>query len=185
MTSIGPGGFLRFAVSSRQECYFLESSDSTGFAVLHSRTATALQTLQNLQSVRFEAALPGDNLSRPDQQHKKGKQTAFDICINIYGSEDVSQEVGRRLSKARTYLQHPIYMNSNIPYKNPHFYAITGVQKVETPRISSSSETEDQQIPLVDIAKVFEEVEHTRKLSSFNMDRCIKTPLLEYGPLLK
>ena len=171
----------RFAVCSREECYYLQSSDRTDFAVMHSRTATALQTLQDLKSLRFEAILTGGDLTKPHQVSKEGKKTVFAISITIYGPDDVSQEVGKRLSRVRTYLQHPICVRKDVPYNNPHFYVITGVQKAETQYISPSSEKEDQQTPLVDISKVLEEIEQARRLPSLDVDWRVKTPLLEYA----
>ena len=148
------------------------------FAVLHSRTATALHILRDLPSIRFEAVFVGGDSNNADHQYKKGKKIVFSISVDIYGSEHIAKEVGRRLSKARTYLQHPIYLNSNVPYNNPHYYPIPGVQNEVVPFILPSSEGKDQS-SAVDVAKVFEEVEHTRRLPSQNADWYIRTPLLE------
>ena len=184
MLSTDANVIQQFAVLSRQDCYYLQSSDGADFAIVHSRTATALRTLHSL-SIRLEAVFATSDTDGPSQHYKKGKKTVFAISVNIYGPEDVVQEVGRRLSKARTYLQHPIQQKSEIPYKNPHFYALPGVQKAELAYIPPSSGWEDQRAPVVDIDKVFEVVEHTRRLPSQNADGLVKTPLLEYGPAWK
>lgn len=173
-----------FAVLSRQGCYFLQSSDGKDLAVVHSRTTTALRTLQDLPSIRLEAVLESGNSNKPYLQRKDGRQT-ISISIDLYGSEEIAQEVGKRLSKARTYLQHPVCLKSNVPYNNPHYYAIPGVQKFNLSHISPSSKREEQGTPSVDIAKVFEEVEHTRQLASRNADLHIKTPLLQYVSFLE
>ena len=153
---------------------------------MHSRTAAALQTLRDLPSIRLEAALVlgGDSIT-PDQQYKKGKKTVFPICIDVYGSEKVIQEVGKRLSKAHTYLQHPINLNRGVPYNNPHYYTVPGVPKENHTCVSQSSGREDQQNTILDIAKVLEEIDHGRKLPSRNADWHIRTPLLEYGAFSK
>ena len=92
----------------------------------------------------------------------------------------VIQEVGKRLSKARHYLQHPINLKSDVPYKNPHFYATPGVRNESGLYVSPSCGEKEQQDSVLDIAKIFEEVDHSRKLPSRNADWHIKTPLLEY-----
>lgn len=148
---------------------------------MHSRTATALQRLKGSPSVRLEAVFVDGESNRPDQQYKKGTRTVFSISVDVYGSEKVAQEVGKRLSKAHTYLQHPVCLKSDVPYNNPHYYAIPGVQEADVALISPSSEREDQLDPAVDIAKVFEEVEHARRLPTMNADWHVRTPLLEYA----
>ena len=175
----------RFPILSRQECYCLQSSDGKDFAVLHSRTAAALQTLQDLPSIRLEAVLESDNSNKPYPQPKKGKKAVLSISIDLYGSGQIAQEVGKRLSKARTYLQHPVCLKNNVPYNNPHYYALPGVQGANLAHISPSSEREKQGTSSVDIAKVFEEIEHTRQLASRNADLHIKTPLLQYVSFLE
>ena len=148
---------------------------------MHSRTAAALQTLRDFSSIRLEAVFVGGDSNKPAQQHKKGKKVIFSISIDVFGPEKIIQAVGKRLSKAHTYLQHPINLDSGIPYSNPHYYAIPGVRNETNLYVSPVSATEHQQAPILDIAKVFEEVDHTRRLLSQNVDGHVKTPLLEYG----
>ena len=169
-----------FAIFPSQDCYLLQSSDGRDFAILHSRTATSLLTLRDLPSVRLEAVIGGGATDKADRNYKKEKITVFSISINIYGSEKIIQEVGKRLSKARHYLQHPINLKSDVPYKNPHFYATPGVRTESGLYVSPSCGEKEQQDSVLDIAKIFEEVDHSRKLPSRNADWHIKTPLLEY-----
>lgn len=148
---------------------------------MHSRTTTALRTLQDLPSIRLEAVSCGGESNRPDQQSRRGKREIFTISIDIYGSEKITQDVGKRLSRAHTYLQHPINLDNGVQYNNPHYYAVPGGQTMESLYLSPNSEREDQQTPVVDIAKVFDEVDQTRILLSHNADCRIRTPLLKYG----
>lgn len=147
---------------------------------MHSRTGTALETLRGVPSIRLEAVV-GEYHIQPDQQHGKGKKTVFSISINIYGSEKVIQDVGKRLSKAHAYLQHPIHLNNSIPYNNPHYYTIPDVRKEKYLYVSPASGIEDKQGPVLDLAKIFEEVDRSRILPSQNADWHIMTPLLRYG----
>lgn len=165
-----------FAISPRQGCYGLQSVDGRDFAILHSRTATALQTLRDLSSIRLEAVIGGGDHDIADRKGRKGKFTVLSTSINIYGSEEIIQEVGKRLSKVRTYLQHPISLKSGVPYNNPHFYATPGVRECVPPSCGQI----EQQDSVFDIAKVFEEVNHSRKLPSQDADWHIRTALLEY-----
>ena len=136
--------------------------------------------MQDLPSIRLEAIFSDGYCDGPDQLHRKGNKRIFSISINVYGSEKVAQETGRRLSKAHTYLQHPICSNSNTPYDNPHYYAIPGAREVEV-YSAPYSEREDQQAPAIDMTKLFEELEHNRRLPSWNVNCHLKTSLLEYG----
>ena len=116
----------------------------------------------------------------PDQLQRKGNKWVFPISINIYGPEKDAQEIGRRLSKAHTYLQHPILSDSDIPYDNPHFYVVPGAREADA-YSAQCPNREDQQAPVVDMTKLFEELERTRILPSWNVDCHLRTPLLEYG----
>ena len=165
-----------FAVIPSQDCYCLQSIDGRELAILHSRTATALQTLRGLPSIRLEAVIGGGDNDTADRKDKKGKFTVFSTSINIYGSEKIIQEVGKRLSKVRTYLQHPISLKSGVSYNNPHFYATPGVRDYVSP---SCGKIEQQDL-VFDIAKVFEEVDQGRKMPSQNANWHIRTALLEY-----
>ena len=178
--SIHPDVIRHLVISVHDHRYCLQSSDSRDVAVINSRTAAALETLRDLPSIRLEAVLLSGGVNTPIQQYRKGKSTVFPISINIYGSEKVAQDLGKRLSKAHTYLQHPITLNESIPYKNPHYYDIPGLAKAGTHYISQSSEREEQQVPVLDMTKIFEDVAHSRKLSSQDADWHISTPLLKY-----
>ena len=178
--SVHPDDVSHLVISIHDDRFCLQSSDSRDVAVVHTRTAAALQTLRDLPSIRLEAVLLGGGLNTPFQQRGKGKTTVFPISINIYGSEKVVQDVGKRLSKARTYLQHPTTLNESVPYKNPHFYDIPGLAKAGPHYISQSSEREEQQAPVLDMTKIFEEVAHSRELPSQEADWHITTPLLGY-----
>ena len=149
---------------------------------MHSRTTVALRVLQDLPSIRLEAIFSDGYCDRSDQLYRKGNKRVFPISINIYGSEKVAQESGRRLSKAHTYLQHPICSNSDMPYNNPHYYAVPGAREADA-YSAPYPEREDQHAPVVDMTKLFEELEHTRGLPSWNADCHLRTPLLEYGSL--
>ena len=146
---------------------------------MHSRTTTALQTLRDIPSIRLEAVVIGENSDGLSQQYKKGKKLILSISINIYGSGRVAKDVGKRLSKAHTYLQHPIYLDANFPYNNPHYYDVPRTRKADVP-VVSCRENGDQQSSVLDIAKVFEEAHQTRRLPSRNVDYHVRTPLLEY-----
>ena len=171
--------FQRFAISSRQDRYCLQSSDGQDFAIVHSRTTIALRVLQDLPSIRLEAIFSSGDGDKSDQLYSKGNKKVFPISINIYGSEKDAQETGRRLSKAHTYLQHPIGLNSDIPYNNPHYYTIPGAPEADAYSASCPGGV-DKQAAVVDMTRLFEELEHTRRLPSWNVDCHLRTPLLEY-----
>ena len=121
----------------------------------------------------------GENPDGLSQQYKKENKQVLSIAINIYGSERVAKDVGKRLSKAHTYLQHPVHLDGDIPYNNPHFYEIPRMRKADVPVVAFRGK-EDQQTPILDIGQVFEEIDQARKLPSRNVNCHVRTSLLEY-----
>ena len=169
-----------FVIAINHDRYCLQSSDSRDVAVVHSRTAAALETLRDLPSIRLEAIFLDGAVDTPTQQQRTGKKTIFPISINVYGSEKVVQQVGKRLSKARTYLQHPTTLSENVPYNNPHYYDIPGLAEVGNHYSPQPSEREERQASILDMTKIFEEVARSRELPSQEADWHIITPLLGY-----
>jgi hypothetical protein len=115
----------RFAISSRNHYYALQSTTQTDFAIIDKRTTHVFQRLSDLATVRFEALLDGNDLGKPGKQWKKGGETiGLPFSINIYGSRGIAQEVGKRLSKAGSFLQHPYLLGEGIEYDNPHYFKL-------------------------------------------------------------
>ena len=157
------------------------SAAQNDFAVLDTGTTRALQALAGLNSLRLQAILVGEEPKRPGQW-KKGKKAIIPVSINIYGSKKSMQEVGKRLSKAHIYLQHPICLD-DVQYSNPHYFVLPGTDQQHDSPLPSSVGQGVRNPEIVDIDRLFEVVDHTQGLQVWNEDWQIRTPLLEYSPL--
>lgn len=172
----------RFPISSYKEYFALQSQSRLDFAVLNTPTTKALQALSDLSLLRFEAILVHGDLSKHSEQWESTKKEAgISVSINIYGPRDTAAEVGRRLSKAKTYLQHPRHLDSHIEYDNPHYFALPG--RPMRSSLSSSAvllQKNIEQLRIVDVAQVLEDPEHDKGLLHQIADCHIRTSLLEY-----
>ena len=174
----GPDSAHRFSVFARQDYFALLSAAQNEFAVLDIGTTRALQTLGGLALLRFQAILEDGYLKGPAQRWKKGKRTIIPVSINIYGSKELVQDVGKRLSKAHIYLQHPLHRD-NVQYCNPHYFVLPGKDQEYESYHPSPSEQDVQSPGVVNIDRLFEVIDHTQGLQVWNADWQIRTPLLE------
>ena len=173
--------FQRFAVKAGHNYYVLESDHHTDFAVLDSRSTKALQTLSDLSPIRLEAVFVGnDIISLGGQLPPKRATKSIPLYLNVYGSRQILEEVGKRLSKAHAYLQHPSFLESHITYENPHYFAVPGRPTVDQ---NASSEWRDQptqsQHQGLDIINILETLDQDQGLQSEKTNPRIRTPLLE------
>jgi len=171
----------RFLISFHNDYCALQSESKAVFAILHTPTTKALRALSDLHPLRFEAILINGDLSKSSEQWKTTKEVGISVSIEIYGPRKIAAEIGRRLSKANTYLQHPRHLDRYIEYDNPHYFALPGRPANGVPIFSGVSRQEEvEQFQTVDIAQVLEDPEHDQGLLHQNADRHIRTPLLEY-----
>lgn len=109
--------------------------------------------------------------------------TKVPLLLVLYGGRGRAQVIGRSLSNARIYLQHPISIESDIPYENPHYYQATTTAKL----IGSINATNIAQ-PVVQTAlppqsiieEVFQTLEREKPLLQVEPDIRVHTKLLPY-----
>jgi hypothetical protein len=141
-----------------QNNYFLRPVHlSEGIAVLNEETSKILAAT-DLPSLRLQAYSEidaWDNLIA--NKDKIDTKTVLFIDIVLYGSKDIRDEVGRILSSARVYLQHPCYQEPYTEYDNPHFL-----------KLSSSNTASDStdNVPLVAPPLVPEDVSSIEAVST-------------------
>jgi len=120
-----PDYVQRFAISFRGHYYALQSTTQADFAIIDKRTTHVFQCLSDLATIRFEAFLDSNDIGKPGKQWKKGGETiGLLFSVNIYGSRGITQEVGKRLSKGGSFLQHPYLLDKGIEYDNPHYFKL-------------------------------------------------------------
>lgn len=178
----GTSAIQCFPISPRNQYFALQSPAQADFAILNSRTTKILWGLSDLTPIRYEAFFAGHDLGKPKQQWKrKGNTIGITVSINIYGLREIANDVGRRLSKAGIYLQHPYYLDKNFEYDNPHYFKLPGRQAKEfTVCDSSPTRGAMRQPQVVNIVKIFESLDQGHGLQNQNVDSRIKTPLLWY-----
>lgn len=89
----------------------------------------ALLLLFNSSLARMQALIiPPFNFTSDLGRRKRpsGSTQKLDIVINIYGSQAHTTLVGRFLSEAGIFLQHPKFPEPRHMYKNPHFLSRPG-----------------------------------------------------------
>lgn len=152
--------------------------------MLHLRTAKVLQALSDLPSLRFEAVLEGDEIAKQGEHWKrKGNTAGIPVCVLIHGNKSMAQAVGRRLSKARIYLQHPNHLESHIEYDNPHYLKLPGrPSKNPVPPSIPIIQAKTLNLQGLEITDILENLGQDQGLQSVNGNWRIRTELLEYAP---
>ncbi|KAK2792535.1 hypothetical protein FQN51_001653 [Onygenales sp. PD_10] len=111
--------FETFPVVSRGTWYALGSSVGRDFAILDTATTMTLQSLEDLESPRFQAVTQR-------QTDAKRRSNIIEISVNIYGRMKHIWEVGLRLRGMKRHLQHPDRIDPGLEYDNPHFLKLPG-----------------------------------------------------------
>jgi hypothetical protein len=107
----------RFSVSRKHEsCFTIKDQAQNDFAVLDMATATALDGLEGLENITFQA------VPQPLIGNQPSPSQIIDVSINIYGPMRHYREVGSRLSRLKYNLQHPDAIDSGVRYDNPHYF---------------------------------------------------------------
>lgn len=160
-------------------------SDGTEFALLSKQTTKALEKIIGIPTVQVEAMADLVNLRETVFAAKNAKDTIFRVNINIYGSRQTQVEVGKHLSKAKAFLQHPDRFRLDTAYENPHVIALAGitlpttqiqVQDAHEPAFKSGHEDNFQQA----VADVFNSLTRSSHLQSLEGDRRLNTSLLPH-----
>ena len=98
----------KLAIVKRDHYYTVQCMTDTDIGVIDTKTTKALQGLDQIDSVTYEAITDAKNLDRCIKVWKK-KAKAIDgnVGISIYGPQTSKEKVGKLLSAARHYLQQP------------------------------------------------------------------------------
>ncbi|KAL3293750.1 DNA repair protein rad5 [Colletotrichum asianum] len=91
------------------------------FAILDLQSSNRLEVIEHLETFRFEAMVEATAL-RKRKKGTKAKPTPVSLSINVYGMQSIADELGRKLSNASTFLQHPKALPQDKNYDNPHFF---------------------------------------------------------------
>lgn len=98
-----------------------------GFALVDNVTTRKLECLNGEEdTIRFEAVISTGTFSKRGKDSAKQQTSTFSLSINIYGPESASSSIGKKLSTASLFLQHPYSLPTGIRYDNPHYYKPSG-----------------------------------------------------------
>ncbi|KAL2041206.1 hypothetical protein N7G274_006151 [Stereocaulon virgatum] len=131
----------------------LPTSEEIG--ILDTKTAAQLKRLKEIDtSVRFNTYLDHEEEQMSCGPQRKQSSSISPLQINLLGSEQYLNEVGSTLSAAGMYLQEPIFLDGEIPYKNTHF--LTWDDMSTTPLLLTTDSP-----PNMDFATEIEGILHT------------------------
>ena len=157
--------------------YTLQSKGGLDIALLHTKTGDGLRKLESLASVRYDAYVTvGEWLEHVRIWRADGKRTNLTIKVNVYGFTCDVDIVGKELSKASIYLQHPDHHDKQVKYDNPHFFKLP---QIEMPDLESSAATPSE-IDFVDLHSVLETLDRNDSLKQAAIDHRVKTTLLPW-----
>ena len=191
--------FDQLNMSFKDQAVFVGFSAERNIAVLNEETAKVLRDLSSFPSCRTQVFVgEGSRLFTQRNRKDTGKDRFMPVDIVIYGSPEIRKGVGRLLSAARIYLQHPCHQDPNTEYDNPHFLNLTDLSTMSTlPHSTSGSQTpldtsetastlfgessEDRTIEETlqsKLSKVFNSLTRYKTLKRLEADIKITTPLL-------
>ncbi|KAF6829174.1 hypothetical protein CPLU01_08064 [Colletotrichum plurivorum] len=137
--------------------YFEESNEYAGIV-----TVPALSKLLTGYTTKITATLSTPEPQRETTVSRKKvndtvsyrKNSQFLLCIIVYGTMEESSEIGKLLSDAGLYFQHPSAneLNVNVAYFNPHYLARpgAGMPQLEELQISCSNDTDAKTAGILD-----------------------------------
>jgi len=158
----------------------LQTSDGKEIGVLNTQTSTALQELERRFQIKYTVYVAVDEWTTKLRSFRTmGKSTCLDVEIHFFGSTSNSTAIGRILSDSNHFLQPPDFLDSSIPYDNPHeikFSSITEPElSLEVPN-SISSSTDGLSVDMT--ATVLDNLDHIGSLAGWDIDKnVIRTEL--------
>jgi SWI/SNF-related matrix-associated actin-dependent regulator of chromatin subfamily A3 len=135
--------FDQLNMSFKDQAVFVGFSAEQDIAVMNEETSKVLQDLSSFDSCRTQVFVgEGSRIFLHGAPKDVGKERFMPVDIVIYGSPEIRKSVGRLLSAARIYLQHPCHQDPNTEYDNPHYLDLTDLSTTSTlPRRISGSHT--------------------------------------------
>jgi hypothetical protein len=91
------------------------------FAMLDLVTTAYLHSLRQFSDLSFSAVVSSSWFSSITRKATR-KKTIIDITVNVMGPEYLADDVGKAFAAASGYFQHPVFLETGIPYVNPHYF---------------------------------------------------------------
>ena len=118
----------------------LESATSEELGILDAKSTAQLKKLKEVvPSIKIEAYVDREDDETGYGTHGIKNSSVLPLQLNIYGSDEDFNEVGRFLSEAGMFLQEPVFLPPGIlSYRNPHFLSWDDISR--TPQLLASNE---------------------------------------------
>lgn len=178
---------FQFNIVSHQRYFTLQSSAEMDIAVLNTNISRCHRDLESSTSIRYEGFVSVDTWKAEIQAWKKtGKAGSMSININIYGTRDHTETVGRVFSKARLYLQHPYYCDDTKKYENPHYISFQSIPDtaLDNPSAHISMIRTTSALSQFNVSSLLENLQQHEYLRQIQVDRRIKTILRRFASLI-
>lgn len=191
-------GFSRYSLCSQDSAqsftvvqegdYFALEYGKYKFARLSKGLCCNLRALVTERQVCIRAFVPNKDWTTAVRSWSNQTPKLLPVDINVYGSREDAEEVGRTLSKSGTFLQFPRYGLDGAKYYNPHLFRIEGYPEqvpIETvhwpaegviPDRSVEEETQLNDSLVVD--SILDSLSHHVPLREIPVDSRIKSTLL-------
>ncbi|KAF2492843.1 hypothetical protein BU16DRAFT_620161 [Lophium mytilinum] len=161
--------------------HMLQTNNGTDIAILKTQTSKALQELDHRSTVRYTVYVATAEWATKIRSFMTlGKSVCLDIDIYFFGPRSNSTDVGRILSDAGLFLQAPDFLDSSIPYDNPHeisFASISNFGSQMSAPIPESSSVGDLSVDIV--STVLANLDHMGDLVNLDVDMTAITTVLK------
>ncbi|OAP56382.1 hypothetical protein AYL99_09561 [Fonsecaea erecta] len=150
-------------------------------ANLNVHLTVALVEQVKARTIRLEALVHRRTIFEDIGAATKAKEAVTTININVYGTEESQDSVGRHLSVNKIWLQRPDWIRPNSTYDNPHVFKFgTGQHQseLEIPsQIQQTSGTSEFQGSVEQMYSMLTRDSHLKGLAG---DARLRTPLLHH-----
>jgi hypothetical protein len=167
----------------RNNFFALQSLAGIEIGVLNTNISHCFQDLLGSAFIRYEAFVRpnvwGEAIQTWRQTGKRGK---LPIDVNVYGSRDATEAVGKVFSRARLYFQHPYRCDGSTKYENPHYLSFSNIGTHESRILTSWSTSvyQTERSLKCNISEVLENLDQQEYVRQANIDSRVRTLLLRF-----
>jgi hypothetical protein len=182
--------FRQFQVVTEGNYYSLEYHGNK-FAVLNKKTCSDLHTVLKGRQLQLHAYVQSKEWSNALKSWQKNPSSSIlTVEINMYGSRELADEVGKVLSTSGTFLQQPRFGLDGFVYYNPHYFPVPGFSDAnapETPILTikdpdsapvQDTRTDERSDASVEVANILDSLSHHGFLKERVADVRIRQQLL-------
>jgi len=161
--------------------HMIQTNNGKDISILNTQASRALQGLDRRSLVRYNVYVAADEWTTKIRSFvTMGQSTCLDIDVYFFGSLSNSAHVGRILSDTGHFLQPPDFLDSSIPYNNPHEIIFPSSSCSELPlRIPNPESNPVNDLSVDMINTVLGDLNHMDNLVSSDIDMNVITTELK------